>query len=80
MKRIAYSKQSLKALRIIQPVRAKAIIAKIEDYAVGRPVDAKPMKGFGFIRIRVGQWRIIIDEDGTVITVIKIAPRGDAYK
>ncbi len=64
----------------MQPVRAKAIIAKIEDYAGGHPVDAKPMKGFDFIRIRVGQWRIIIDEDGTVITVIKIAPRGDVYK
>jgi len=64
----------------MQPARAKAIIAKIEDYAAGRPVDAKLMKGFDFVRIRIGQWQIIIDEDGTVITVVKIAPRGDAYK
>jgi len=80
MERIAYSKQSLKALRTMQPIRAKAIIAKIEDYAAGRHVDARPMKGFDFVRIRVGQWRIIIDEEGTVITVMKIAPRGDVYK
>ncbi len=64
----------------MQPTRAKAIISKIEDYAAGAHVDARPMKGFDFVRIRVGQWRIIIDEEGTVITVMKIAPRGDVYK
>jgi len=80
MKQIAYSKQSRKALRAMQPLRARAIIGKIEDYAAGRSVDAKPLKGSDLTRIRVGQWRVILNDAGIVVTIIKIAPRGDVYK
>lgn len=31
-------------------------------------------------RLRVGDWRVIFTEDGTVIAIIKIAPRGGVYE
>jgi mRNA interferase RelE/StbE len=77
---INYTKHALKALRAMQKSRATAIIAKIDDYAAGRQVDAKQLKGSDLIRIRVGQWRVIIDENDTVIIVLKIGTRGDVYK
>lgn len=80
MKKIAYSKNSLKTLRRMQRSQSKAIVDKIEDYAANLPVDTKPLKGSDYVRIRVGQWRIIVDDDGLVLNIIKIAPRGDVYK
>ena len=79
MKEIRYAKQPLKALRNMQKSRARAIIEKIETYARGEPVDAIKMSGSSFVRIRVGQWRVIIDDEGVVL-VIRIKPRGDVYK
>ncbi|MCF6303555.1 MAG: cytotoxic translational repressor of toxin-antitoxin stability system [Devosiaceae bacterium] len=63
----------------MQKSRAQAIIEKIEAYARGGPVDAIKMSRSGFIRIRVGQWRVIIDDE-RVVLVIRIKPRGDVYK
>lgn len=80
MKTITYTKQALKALRGMQKSRSVLIRAKISDFAAGKPVDAKPMKGSTDIRIRVGSYRVIIDDTGTVLIVLKIGSRGDIYK
>ncbi len=64
----------------MQKSRREAIIAKIDGYASGQAVDAKLMQGTDFIRIRVGQCRVILDDIGTVLDVLKIGPRGDVYK
>jgi len=80
MKEIRYARQALKALRGMQKSRARAVVEKIEAYARGEPVDAKKMAGTNFIRIRVGQWRVILDDDGVVVIILKIGPRGDVYK
>jgi mRNA interferase RelE/StbE len=73
MKRIAYSKAATKALRKMQSKRAAAIIAN------GEPVDLKTLQGSEFFRIRVGQDRVIIDDQTMQVLVIKAGPRGDIY-
>ena len=81
MKRITYQTAALKALKKMPTNTAKRIVKKIEDYAVDPASQAnnvKALKGENNIRLRVGDWRVIMADDA-VIDVIKIAPRGSAY-
>ncbi len=59
-------------------VELKAIAA---DPAAYRG-DWKPLQGSPFWRLRVGDWRAICDlrNGELVLLVLKVAPRGDAYK
>ena len=80
MKKIAYSKDATKTLRKMQPKRAAAIMAKVAAFANGETVDLKKLEGSDFYRIRVGQDRVIIDDQTMTVLVIKVGPRGDIYK
>jgi len=45
--------------------------------------DVQPLKGLpGEFRTRVGDWRILyaVDKNRLIITVLKVSPRGTAYK
>ncbi|WP_428413062.1 type II toxin-antitoxin system RelE family toxin [Pararhizobium sp.] len=79
MKKIAYSKTAAKYL--LRSPKAKAIRAAIQAFAAGEPVNAKAMKGTkGLIRIRIGNFRAIVEQDDETVTVLAIGPRGDVYK
>lgn len=83
MKKIAYSKSSLKVLRKLPANEAKRITSKIEQYAddpKSLANNVKALVGSPYIRLRVGDWRVIIDDQGNVIEVIKIGPRGSIYE
>lgn len=61
---------------------AKRIRAKIDQYAqepdsLANNVTA--LKGSSFVRLRVGDWRVIIDADTLTVLVIDIGPRGAIY-
>lgn len=83
MKEIAYSKDALRTLRKMPRNLAQAITAKITQYAADPTSlanNVSALKGEeGVSRLRVGDWRVIFAEDGTVIAVIRVAPRGSAY-
>lgn len=84
MRKIAYSKDAAKALKRIPANEAKRIRGKIEQYAADPESLANnviTMKGKpGYFRLRVGDWRIIFGDDGTVISIVRIAPRGNVYE
>lgn len=82
MKRIAYSKPALKVLRRMPADQAKRITAKIAQYcedpeSLGNNV--KTLSGTEYVRLRIGDWRVIMDDDGSVLSVLKIGPRGSVY-
>jgi mRNA interferase RelE/StbE len=83
MKAISYSRQALKALRRMPADMAQRIIARIEQYAV-KPEsltnNVKALKGREGIRLRVGDWRVIMNDDGVVLAVLEIGPRGSVYE
>lgn len=82
MKKIAYSKQSLKTLRRMPVDLAKRITSKIEQYATDPATQAnnvKALENSTSIRLRVGDWRVIMDDEGNVLKVLKIGTRGDIY-
>lgn len=80
MKEVVVSREAERSLRRMQPKRRAAIYAKLQAYARGEQVDIKKMQGNNYYRIRVGQDRVIIDDQGRVIFVIEAGPRGGIYK
>lgn len=55
--------------------------AKIEEYAAdpaAQTNNIKALQGTAAIGIRVGDWRVIM-EDGVVLEVLRIGPRGGVY-
>lgn len=83
MRAISYTRQALKALRRMPADTAQRIIAKIEQYAeepVSQANNVTALKGREGIRLRVGDWRIIMNDDGVVLAVLEIGPRGSVYE
>ncbi|MDQ0996395.1 mRNA interferase RelE/StbE [Phyllobacterium ifriqiyense] len=82
MRNIAYSKESSQLLRRIPKNEAEKIMRKIRAYADDRASlknNVKTLQGLGLKRLRVGEWRVIFDEDGNVLTIVKIGPRSSVY-
>ncbi len=82
MKQIAYTKSARKTLAKMPRNVADLIMAKIEAYAADPASQAnnvKALKGRVGIRLRVGDWRVIMDDQGNVLAVLEIGPRGGVY-
>lgn len=61
---------------------AKRIRAKIWQYAEkpeGLSNNVVRLQGSPYFRLRVGDWRVIFDDQGVVLLVIRIGPRGGVY-
>lgn len=83
MKHVYYSKIALRTLRRIPANESKRIRSKIEQCAadpVSQSQNVSKLQGRDGFRLRVGDWRVIFAEDGTVIDVIAIGPRGGVYE
>jgi len=78
-------KDAAKALkRLDRPTRYRIAesIRALGDNPDDPALDIKALEGQGHFRLRVGSWRIIFDRQDSVrvIAILKIKPRGDAYK
>jgi mRNA interferase RelE/StbE len=83
MLEITYSKQAVKSLRTMQPKTAQRILSAIEQLAAdpaSTELDIKALQGRDGYRLRVGDWRILYSQDGVILAIEKIAPRGKAYR
>ncbi|UGB25451.1 type II toxin-antitoxin system RelE/ParE family toxin [Methylorubrum sp. B1-46] len=83
MAEVVYSKAAVQALIRLPADVSRKIRLKIEQYAADPASLANNVKALrgepGILRLRVGDWRVLFTEEGVVIAVIRIAPRGDAY-
>ncbi|MGK9167057.1 type II toxin-antitoxin system RelE/ParE family toxin [Inquilinus limosus] len=82
MKTIIYTKAATKALARMPANTARIVRGKIEQYAADPASlanNVKKLQGRPGYRLRVGDWRVIFDEDGRVIAILAILPRGGAY-
>lgn len=85
MKPVNYSRSAQKALQKMPRNVAALIRLKINQYA-GDPGslanNIKTLKGefTGLIRLRVGDWRVIMDDRGNILQIVEIKPRGGAYE
>ena len=74
---ISYSKQSIKFLKKQDMITRKRIIKSIENLPLG---DVKNLQGVDNYRLRVGDYRIIYNQNGNVIRIERIDSRGQVYR
>lgn len=82
MKTISYSKDAIKSLGRIPANERRRIMGKIEQYAADPRTQANNVKalvGLPYVRLRVGNWRVIMDDSGAVLEVIDVGARGSIY-
>jgi mRNA interferase RelE/StbE len=82
MREIAYSKAAVRTLRRMPSNEAERITGKIKQYKSDPQSlanNVKALTGSPYIRLRVGNWRVIMDDQGAVLEVIRIGPRGGIY-
>lgn len=82
MKQISYTKAAIRALRRMPANTSALIRSKIEAYAADPASQAnnvKALKGREGVRLRVGDWRVIMDDRGNVLAVLDVGPRGGVY-
>lgn len=82
MKRISYTRAAIRALRRMPANTATLIQSKIKAYARDPSSQANnvtSLKGRKGIRLWVGDWRVIMDDQGNVLAVLDIGPRGSIY-
>jgi mRNA interferase RelE/StbE len=76
-------KAAAKALAKMPRNVAATIVSKIEQYArdpASQANNVTKLQGRTGYRLLVGDWRVIFDDDGVVMTIEKAAPRGNAYE
>lgn len=82
MKQVIYTRAAVRALRRMPANVAQLIRLKINAYAhdpASQANNVKALRGRDGIRLRVGDWRVIMDDQGTVLAVLEIGPRGSVY-
>lgn len=82
MKNVTYKPAALKVLRRMPRNEAERIRSKVRQYAddpTSQANNVKALKGREGIRLRVGDWRVIMDDQGEVLDVLRIGPRGGVY-
>lgn len=83
---IVTEKPAEKALRRMPRNVAKVILGKITAYAAspadfGNVVIAMQGAEFaGILRMRVGDWRVLMSWSGDTLIVHNVAPRGQVYR
>ena len=82
---LTIKRQAIKALQNMPRQNAQRIRRELDKLAAQpnrRDVDVASLTGRPGFRLRVGDWRIIFtrDDKAQVIDVLRIVPRGQAYK
>ena len=85
MYRIVFTKQANRTLCKMSRNTARLIREKLDQLAqdpYARNPNLTELQGRPGYRLRVGDWRVIyeLEDDQLVILVLKIAPRGGAYR
>jgi mRNA interferase RelE/StbE len=82
VKEVTFTKAARNALMRMPRNEAGRIRGKVAQYASDPASLANnviAMKGEPYVRLRVGDWRIIMDDQGAVLDVLRIGPRGGIY-
>lgn len=84
IRKVGYSETADRQMRKLPHQVAQRIDEKMHQYAADPASLANNVitmqGGSGLLRLRVGDWRVIFTDDGTVVTVTKVGPRGGVYR
>ncbi len=80
---VQFTRKALQALRCMPASDAARIRGKIDQYASAPESlanNVKKLVGSDYLRLRVGNYRVIMLPDGTILTIVAIGPRGSIYE
>jgi mRNA interferase RelE/StbE len=83
MPHVLYTEDALKDLEAIGHVAAGRVTAKITAYAAAPLAFAnlvKKLQGADILRLRVGDYRVLFTEDGTILRVLRVGHRREVYR
>lgn len=83
MRQVTYTRSALRTLRRIPCNEAERILAKVDQYAgdaASLANNVKALEGSPYIHLRIGDWRVIMDDRGNVLAVLQIGSRGSIYE
>ena len=82
MKTIRYSIAADRALARMPTRQAAKIEAKIDQLAFAPESlvgNVKRLRGTSVFRLRVDDYRVLFDEDGIILDILDVGPRGGIY-
>jgi len=83
VKKVAYRNEAVRTLRRMPTNERRRIMDKIDQLAV-EPAQlanqVKKLKGRSGYRLRVGDWRVVFDDNGDVLDILAIGPRSSIYE
>lgn len=74
---VYYSKQAIKFLKKQNTITRNRIRNAIQRLPSG---DVKKLQGISSYRLRIGNYRIIFEQNGIVLYIMRIDNRGQIYK
>ena len=81
---IAFAKDPMTAPKVAASFADKNQKFVVLGGAMGKTgLDANNVKalvGSPYIRLRVGDWRVVMDDQGAILEIVKIGPRGGIYE
>lgn len=83
MKTVVYTREAIRNLSKIPAKKAETIREKVAQYAADPASlgnNVKALQGVKAFRLRVGDYRVIFSEEGVVLTVLRVGPRGSVYE
>ncbi len=57
----------------------RRIDGRLTEFAASGKGDVKRLKGRAGLRLRIGDWRVILDEKGETIIVVAVGHRREIY-
>lgn len=83
MRQVIYSREAARVLQRVPANMARLIREKVLQLAAdprSLANNVRALKGRdGYYRLRVGNWRVVFREDGAVVDVVEVGPRGSIY-
>lgn len=82
LKQVIFHALALRTLARMPRNEADRVRRKIYQYAAepeALKMNVKKLQGRPGFRLRVGNWRVIFDENGDVLDVLEIGSRGSIY-
>ena len=80
---VQYSRQALRSLARIHRQDAKRVRDAINAYAAdpaSKANNIKQLRNSPFTRLRVGNYRVIMNADGVILEIVDVGHRKDVYR
>ena len=75
MKTIVFTPRALKEFDALPEAARRAVDDGLNRYAINGYGDVKRLKGIAGFRLRIGEYRVIFDEDGATVLTFSVGRR-----